>query len=140
GPGGDLPILDGFYTPEHDARGDYRWTSSRATIRLPGVGQRQLQLTLRFFPVRQEVAERGPHEIAVWDGGREVARLPVRPAGATYRLALPPPADGSGDHLVELRSATFVPSGDERAIGAPLDAVYAASASMPALPAWRSTL
>src|SRR5262245_41873101 len=100
GPGSDLPLLDGFYDAEHDPRGDFRWTSARSTIRLPGIGQRPVQLTLRVFPVGPEVAERGPREIEVWDGGREIVRLPVRSAGATYRLALPPPADGSGDHLV----------------------------------------
>jgi hypothetical protein len=139
GPGSDLPLLNSFYTTEHDPRGDFRWTSAHATIQLPGIGQRSLQLTLRAFPVSPEVAERGPHEIEVWDGGQEIVRLPVRPAGATYRIMLPQPADGSGDHIVELRSATFVPSGDQRAIGAAFDTVYAAAGG-PALPAWRSTL
>src|SRR5262245_24939909 len=129
GPGSDLPILTGFYDAEHDARGDFRWTSGRTTIQLAGVGQRPLQLTLRFFPVGPEVAQHGAREIEVWDGGQLIVRLPVRPAGATYRIMLPPPADGSGDHIVELRSATFVPSGDERAIGVALDAVYAGSAN-----------
>src|SRR5262245_61959616 len=129
GLGSDLPLLDGFYDAEHDPRGDFRWTSPRSTIQLPGIGQRPLQLTLRVFAVGPEVAERGPRGIEVWDGGREIVRLPVRPAGATYRVALPLPADGSGDHLVELRSATFVPTGDERAIGTPLDLVYASAAS-----------
>src|SRR5262245_10185003 len=82
GPGSGLPLLDGFYAPEHDPHGDFRWTSGRAAIQLPGVGQRPLQLTLRFFPVSPEVAERGPSAIEVWDGGRAIAQLPVRPAGA----------------------------------------------------------
>src|SRR4051812_44721333 len=47
GPGSDRPLLDGFYPPERDAHGTFRWTSARATIRLPGVGQRSLQLTLK---------------------------------------------------------------------------------------------
>jgi hypothetical protein len=140
GPGSDLPLLDGFYGGEEDLRGDFRWTSARSTIQLPGLGQRPLQLTLRVFPIGPEVAERGAREIEVWDGGREIVRLPVRPGGATYLLMLPPPADGSGDHIVELHSATFVPSGDERALGVPLDALYAAVAGWPALPAWRGTL
>jgi hypothetical protein len=140
GTGSDLPILNGFYDTEHDARGNFRWTSARSTIRLPGVGQRPLQIALDFFPVGPEVAERGPREIEVWEAGQEIVRLPVRPAGATYRFTLPSPSDGSGDHLVELRSATFVPSGDQRAIGVPLDLVYAVAPGGPALPAWRSTL
>jgi hypothetical protein len=140
GPGSDLPILDGFYDTERDVRGNFRWTSAHSTIRLPGVGQRPLQLTLSIFPIGPEIAERGAHEIEVWDGGREIVRLPVRAAGATYRIILPPPSDGSGDHIVDLRSATVVPSGDQRAIGVPLGIVYAATAGGPALPGWRSTL
>jgi hypothetical protein len=140
GPGSDLPLLDGFYPPEHDPHGDFRWTSARADIRLLGVGQRPLQLTLKVFPIGPEVAEHGPRAIEVWDDERLVEQLPVRPAGATYRLLLPPPPDASGDHLVELRSATFVPAGDQRSIGSPVDAVYVASLAGPALPAWRSTL
>lgn len=137
GPGSDLPLLDGFHDAEHDQHGDFRWTRERAHIRLPGVGQRALQLSLHIFPVSPEVAERGAHELEVWDNGREVARLPVRAAGAAYLLLLPP--DRSGDQIVELRSATFVPSGDQRAIGVPLDAVAIVGGG-PALPAWRSTL
>jgi hypothetical protein len=140
GPGSDLPILNGFYDAERDARGNFRWTGALSIIRLPGVGQRPLQLTMSFFPVGPEVAERGPREIEVWEGGRDLIRLPVRPAGATYRFTLPPPADGSGDHYVELRSATFVPSGDQRALGVPLDTIYAATTGGPALPGWRSPL
>lgn len=85
GPGGDLPLVRGFYPPEHDVHGDFRWTTERAQIRLPGVGSRPLQVTLHIFPISPEVAQRGPREIELWDDGRLLARLPVRPAGATKR-------------------------------------------------------
>jgi hypothetical protein len=140
GPGSDLPLLDGFHDAERDQHGDFRWTRARAIIRLPGIGQRPLQLTLRVFPVSPEVAERGPHELAVWDSGQEIVRLPVRASGAVYQVMLPSPPDASGDHIIELRSATFVPSGDQRAIGVPLDALSIAGTGGPALPAWRSAL
>src|SRR5690349_15421719 len=140
GPGSDLPLVAGFYPPEHDVHGDFRWTSERAQIRLPGVGQRALQVTLHVFPISAEVAQRGPHELELWAGGRLLERLPVRPAGALYRFVVPPPADRSGDQLIELRSSTFIPAGDERAIGAPVDAVSVAARPGPALPPWRGDL
>ena len=84
GVGSDLPILDGFYSPERDPHGLFRWTSDRSVIRLPGVGQRALQMTLKVFPVSPEVAQRGPREIEVWDSGQPITRLPTRPDGAIY--------------------------------------------------------
>ncbi|HWQ12174.1 MAG TPA: hypothetical protein VNL77_05205, partial [Roseiflexaceae bacterium] len=138
GPGSDLPLVAGFHPREQDVQGTFRWTKDSSQIRLPGVGARPLWLTLRFIAVREEVARRGPRELELWAGGRLAARLPVRPQGAIYRLALAPPADG--DYLLELRSATFVPSGDARAIGAGLAAFSATAPPGPTLPAWRSTL
>ncbi len=46
----------------------------------------------------------------------------------------------SGDHLVELRSATFVPAGDQRSIGTPVNSISIVGQAGPALPAWRSML
>jgi hypothetical protein len=140
GVGSDLPILDGFYSPERDPHGLFRWTSDRSIIQLPGVGQRALQMTLKVFPVSPEVAQRGPREIEVWDSGQPITRLPTRPDGAIYHMLLPTPSDTSGDHFVELRSATFVPTGDQRSIGVPVDGVYITGAGGPALPAWRGML
>src|SRR5262245_60205121 len=90
GPGSDLPLVTGFFPPEQDVHGDFRWTTDRATIRLPGVGVRPLLLTLAVFPISQEVAQHGPREIELWADGRLIAKLPVRPAGAIYRVGVPP--------------------------------------------------
>lgn len=138
GPGSDLPLVAGFHPRERDIQGTFRWSRGRSQIRLPGVGARPLQLTLRFIAVSPEVAERGPREIELWANGALAARLPVRPAGAVYRLVLPPAP--AGDYWLELRSATIVPTGDERAIGAGLNSFVAAAPGGPALPAARSTL
>jgi hypothetical protein len=138
GPGSDLPLVAGFHPRERDIQGTFRWTRSSSEIRLPGVGVRPLQLTLRFIAVSPEVAERGPREIELWANGTLAMRLPVRPQGAVYRVALPPAPGGA--YLLELRSATFVPSGDERSIGAGLSAFGATAPAGPALPPWRNTL
>jgi hypothetical protein len=143
GPGGDLPLVAGFHDPElsDTTHSNFRWTTEQSLIRLPGVGQRAIQLTLRLSPVNDEVARRGPQAIEVWDDRHLLGQLLVRPVtGATYRLLLPPPADLSGDQAIELRSTTFVPTGDARSIGTAVDWVRVQGGGGPHLPAWRSTL
>jgi hypothetical protein len=138
GVGGDLPTVAGFYPPEVDVQGSFRWTRDRSQLRMPGVGVRPARITLRTLPISPEVVARGPQELELWAGGELLARLPVRPAGSVYRVAVP--AQPGGDLLLELRSPTFIPTGDERSIGAPLSLLRVTVSSGPALPAWRSTL
>ncbi len=140
GPGGDLPLVSGFWTPERNDLGTFRWTTDRALVRLPGIGQRALQVRLKIFPGNEEVARRGPRTIEIWASGRPLGELALRPVGAIYHVLLPPPDDRSGDQVLELRSATFVPTSDERALGVPVDAIRIEGVGGPALPAWRSTL
>jgi hypothetical protein len=132
-----------FHDPEISpfTGSNFRWTSERALIRLPGLGQRPIQLQLHLLPVNPDVAARGPQAIEVWASGRLIGRLPIRPtSGGIYRLLVPTPSDGSGNQEIELRSATFTPPGDPRAIGTPADAVLIESAGGPIWPAWGSTL
>ena len=143
GYGSDRPIVADFHDPETSPStgSNFRWTTERSLIRLPGVGQRPLQLRLRLLPVNQEVAARGPQAIEVWAGGVLLGRLPIRPtSGGTYHLLVPAPADGSGNQEIELRGVTFTPTGDSRAIGTPVDAALVESRGGPIWPAWGSTL
>jgi len=140
--GGDRPMIADFHEPESSelAQDKFRWTTERSSIRLPGFGQRALQATLRLLPVSQEMAERGPKTIELWANGALLAQLPVRATtGGVYRFVLPPAA-GAGDQLIELRSATFTPGGDARAIGTPVDHLRVESGAGPALPPWRHDL
>ncbi len=143
GYGSDRPIVADFHDPETSPStgSNFRWTTDRSLIRLPGLGQRSLQLRLRLLPVNQEVAARGPQVIEVWASGRLLGRLPIRPtSGGIYRLLVPTPPDGSGNQEIELRGSTFTPTGDSRAIGTPIDAALVESAGGPLWPAWGSTL
>src|SRR5689334_25088599 len=81
GYGSDRPIVADFHDPETSPStgSTFRWTTERSLIRLPGVGQRPLQLRLRLLSVNPEVAARGPRELEVWAGGSLVGRLPIRP-------------------------------------------------------------
>jgi hypothetical protein len=137
----DRPIVADFYDPETSpsSGSSFRWTAERSLIRLPGVGQRPIELRLSLLPVNQEVATRGPKEIEVWAGGNLIGRLPIRPtSGGVYRLMVPP--SRLGDQEIELRGATFTPTGDPRSIGTPVDAALLESRAGPAWPAWGSTL
>jgi hypothetical protein len=140
GPGSDLPLVRGMFPVEESPFGVFRWTTEQSSVQLPGFGQRALALMLRTLPVSDEVATRGARELELWSSGRQIASLPVRQSGAIYRVLIPPPADMSGDHQIEVRSVTVTPSGDRRAIGTPLTTVIIAVESGPALPPWRSIL
>jgi hypothetical protein len=143
GYGSDRPIVANFHDPETSpsSASNFRWTTERSLIRLPGVGQRPLQLRLRLLPVNQEVAARGPQGIEVWASGALVGRLPIRPtSGGVYHLLVPAAPDGSGNQEIELRGTTITPTGDSRAIGTPVDAALIESAGGPIWPAWGSTL
>lgn len=140
GVGSDLPLVRGMFPVEEAPSGPFRWTTDRAIVRLPGVGQRPLALTIGVLGVNDEVATRGARELELWSSNQRLAYLPVRPSGAIYRLLIPPPADLSGDHQIEIRSATVTPTGDQRAVGTPLTTVALAARAGPALPPWRSTL
>ncbi|MDQ2997124.1 MAG: hypothetical protein M3R61_08730, partial [Chloroflexota bacterium] len=139
----DRPLVADFYEPENSpfTGSNFRWTGDRSLIRLPGLGQRPLQLRLRLLPVNPDAAARGPQAIEVWAAGQLIGHVPIRPtSGGSYTLLVPPPPDGSGNHEIELRSATFTPTGDPRAIGTPVDAALIKSVGGPAWPAWGSIL
>ena len=137
GPGSDLPLISGFFTPERSADGvsAWRWTTDRAIVQFPGGGQRPLRFTLRVLGVNNEVAQRGPHVLELWANGQQIGQLPVYQAGATYNVLVPPPADGSGNQQLEMRSTTFSPTGDARSLGVPVDDIVFSS-GRGAFPAW----
>jgi hypothetical protein len=140
GIGSDLPLVRGMFPVEESPNGPFRWTTDRAIVRLPGIGQRPLAATIRVLAVNDEVATRGARELELWSSGQRLAFLPVRQSGAIYRLLIPPPADGTGDHRIEIRSATVIPTDDRRAVGTPLTTIALSAGGGPTLPPWRSTL
>jgi hypothetical protein len=140
GVGSDLPYLQGFNTAERDSHGTYRWTTDGAQIVVPGLGRRPAAVTLRLFPVGDEILAAGPKTIEVYAGAALIGALPIRPAGSAQTLLAPPPPDGV--LRLTLRSATFSPPGDPRSLGTPLDAVQvqALPAGGPAAPDWAAVL
>jgi hypothetical protein len=135
----DLPMLTGFFPFElaNNKTLTLRWTSEKSTIRLPGLGPRPLQLTLRLLPVNDEVAQNGPQALSISADGQALGALELRPrTGASYRILVPPAPPGSSDHTIVLSSSTYTPSGDQRALGTPVDDLRISTAAGPYAPPW----
>lgn len=140
GLGSDLPYLQGFNTAESDSHGTYRWTTDGSEIVVPGLGRRPAAVTLRLFPVGDDVLAAGPQSIEVYAGDTLVGALAIRPEGSAQTLVAPPPAGGA--LRLTLRSDTFSPSGDPRRLGTPLDAteVRTLPGTGPIAPDWPAVL
>ncbi len=125
GYGGDLPFVQGFNTPERDEHGSYRWTADKATVTVPGLGHRPVNVALHFFPIGPEALEKGPAEINLWVDNELLAALPVRREGATYRLRVPADMLQGGALRLTIRTHTFIPAkvDDPRSLGTPLDRI-----------------
>ncbi len=136
GVGSDLPLLTNIYATEHDALGNYRWTTGDSQIRLPGIGSRTANLVIRSAPVNVEMATQGPQSFELVLNNRMVGVFPLRTAGGVYRVLLPA-SNLSGDLYIALRSATHSPLGDVRTLGINLDWIQLHTA-WGAIPAVRS--
>lgn len=139
GYGSDRPLLAGFHDPEISEFGQirFRWTTERSLIRLPGVGGRSLLLTIQLLAVDQSLAAQAPSSIEIWSNGALLATVPIRPeAGETLSVLVPADTSIRADQTVELRSATFTPAGDRRAISLPITQITATSEGALAWPAW----
>lgn len=134
--GGDLPVINGFFAAENNDFGNFRWSAERSSIRLYGLGQRAVELRIKIFPIGADLVENGPRELELWDNGQRITALPISYTGGIYRVLLPPPSNGSGDHAVEIRSSTYTPAGDQRAIASPIDRISVIAQAGPTLPDW----
>jgi hypothetical protein len=137
GVGSDLPYLWGFNTAERGEHGTYRWTRGESTVVLPGVGRRGLAVEIRQLPVSAEVMAAGPQSVELLAGGRVLANAPVRPDGGRVAVMVPAGAVEGGELRLTLRSATFSPAGDPRALGTPIGHVWvSAPGGLGAAPHW----
>jgi hypothetical protein len=138
GPGADLPLIQGFNTPETDSYGPFRWTAGASRVVLAGLGGRALDVTIHSHPISAVMAERGPRDWTLLADGRVLATIPVRPQGGSVRVCVPPgPGD---DHVLELRSATTMPPGDTRELGVLVDGISVRAIPGLAAPPWRALL
>ncbi len=141
GYGSDLPMLAGFNTAESDELGTYRWTTDGATIRLPGLGERPLQVELHFLPVVGAFVAASPATTEVYANGELLATLPTRLEGSRQQILVPARLVENGALELTLGTETFTPPDDPRQLGLRLDRVVV-SAGAPGLtiPAWQPLL
>jgi hypothetical protein len=135
------PFIDGFHQPEETPGGEltFRWSRASATVLVPAFGRRDAVLTLRLAGAGRDDAPFPA--VAVLAGGQEIAQLATTTAVQTYTAAVPASLMHGGDALIELRTTTFRPPNDNRALGVLVDAVQLeAVGGAPALPPWRLLL
>jgi hypothetical protein len=146
GVGGDLPLIADFNTAERDIHGPFRWTAGDSRVRLPGIGQRSIGLTIHTLPINDEMAAHGPQSFRIAAGGRDLGSAPIRPRGGIYYLRIPPPPGFWGDQEIAIRSSTIVPTGDLRELGVNVATIIVASDAGPSMPpigsmlGWLATL
>ncbi len=140
GYGSDIPHLQGFRPHRRGFHGaetnkstghTFRWTLDKATIMLPGIGQRALLVRLDVLPIDEYAFTHGPREIAVWAADEHLATLPVSRDGAHYHVIVPARLVTAGRLDLVLRTSTFpAPSPeDPRELGIPL--AYVTLTSLP---------
>jgi len=134
GPGGDLPLIADFNTAERDVHGTFRWTAGDSRVRLPGLGQRSIDVTIHTIPINDEMAARGPQSFTIYAGDRNLGSAQIRPQGGIYHIRIPPPSHIWGEQEIAIRSITLIPTGDVRPLGVNVGAISITSDAGPALP------
>jgi hypothetical protein len=116
----DISFLgSGFYAPEQDARGSYRWTAATAQVRLPVPAQGAFAvLRLHLGPAPPELA---PPDMTLRLGQQPPARLDGSPEPRTYALLVPPAAATADGLDIRLQSDTFIIPPDTREVGLRLE-------------------
>ena len=137
GYGADLPLIDGFYPFEPEDAGapeHFRWSTGDATIKLPGIGQRSVEVSLRILSVNGQVAANGAKSFDIVLGDQVLATVPVVPAGATFSILVPPSTPFDDQRSLQLRMRTISPTGDSRDLGLPFDTAIIRANAGPLLP------
>jgi hypothetical protein len=116
----DQPFIAGFSAPDRGPFGAFRWSSERSVVRVPGLGTGSVIASFRVLPIPQNaLAADGPRVLEVWSGERAIADLPLHPTGTRFHLLLAAAPNGA-EHVLDLRSTTWQPVGDQRRLGVPV--------------------
>ena len=127
---GDDAYVSGFHAKEHNADLNYRWSDSVSSVRFPGVGNQPIELTIDTIGFRPSG---DPPTITVKARGRAIT-LQTHKEPHSDAFTLPAGDRWQGDLVLTVKSPTFTPPGDPRALGVIVDKVTIRPAS-PALTA-----
>lgn len=124
----DKPYVVGINQPEQTPAGRYRWTTADSAVALPGLGRGPYRLTLHL------AGSANPHpSVEVLVNGVRLATLDLTSGFRDYTVEVPASATAGGDVVVELRSSTFQPPNDKRALGVAVDRVTVTPSGDPGL-------
>ena len=127
----DERYLEGFYNPEHNNAGAFRWTSERADVRLPAMWPAQ--------PARLVITLSAPHPagqvpvpVTLSVNGRTLDSLAIGPVPRTLDYTLDAANLGaSGDLNLTIQTPTFIAPGDTRTLGAAISRVEVTPLGVP---------
>ncbi len=109
GGAGDTPYVVHFQRPESNANFNYRWSSDRSWLEVPGVGRNQpLLLTMRLAGFRPNGYY--PAVLTVTVGGQPLAVFTTSTVISVYTTSIPATLNNADDLTVYLDSSYFTPS------------------------------
>lgn len=107
----DGRTIGGFYAPEQNAGGSFRWTAEEAGLLLPPLGT---PAELRVVAVGARPATIEPPVLTVLFDGQEVAAWPTQRGEATLTTTIPRRLLSPSGAQLLLRSPTYVPGAQDR--------------------------
>jgi hypothetical protein len=130
----DDAYVSGFHAKEHNADLNYRWTTGRAVVTMPGVGNQRVELSLSIIGFRPAGAGDPPTVTVETRAG--TFQVQTTPQLHTYTFFVDRGDRWQGDFRVVISSPTFSPPGDPRPLGVLVDRVEIAPADY----SWRSVV
>lgn len=130
----DDAYVSGFHAKEHNAELNYRWTTGRAVVTLPGVGNQRVRLSLTMIGFRP--AGQGDPPTVTVETRAGTFQVQTTPQLHTYTFFVDRGDRWQGDFRAVISSPTFSPPGDPRPLGVLVDRVEVAPADY----SWRSVV
>jgi hypothetical protein len=113
----DDAYVSGFHAKEHNDQLSYRWTTGRAEIFMPGLGNQRLELELTMAGFRTQGS---PPTVTVQTRAG-VVQVHTSPDLRSYTFFVDRGDRWNGDLQVVISSSTFSPAGDPRPLGVLVD-------------------
>lgn len=122
GSAADALYVQSFHDAEREPGGTYRWTGPTSRLVFPGTpANSEWRVTLRLSGMRPAGA--APPAIDILADGRLVGQFQTVAEFRDYTVTIRRQPVAAGNLTIAIRSPTFRPPGDPRALGVQLDAI-----------------
>ncbi len=129
----DGPWVAGFHAREGDQTFSWRWSTSEASINLPGVGAGWYTLSISMGAGERNTLP----TVTLWVNGQKKAVAVVPKDQTVFQVHLTPRDFLAGDFSLAIASDTFVPRNDPRSLGVAVDWIrLEADRQVPVIPAF----